>query len=187
MPDSKTLGELANVTREQARITWDRLCDGYTDKSHAGYGPAKRNLAGCILVQKGCNRQENGYCQVAPVVMKRTRGPKGSPAKAKPRPQGAHRLAVIAFKNDADVQRMLQGDHVSHLCSQPTCINPQHLTVEPKHLNEARKQCKCTGPIIKTRIDNTDYYLPPKEKCECAGAKCIKMIEFREAQVSPSM
>ena len=44
------------VTREQARLTVERLIAGYADKSGSSYGPALSNEAGCILAQKAPNR-----------------------------------------------------------------------------------------------------------------------------------
>ena len=41
------------------------------------------------------------------------------------------------------VRRMLfGGEHASHRCHQPTCINHEHIIVEGKPENEARKSCK---------------------------------------------
>lgn len=52
----KTVECLAEVSVEQAQITVARLIMGYDDKSGSGYPPARRNLAGCVLAQKGKNR-----------------------------------------------------------------------------------------------------------------------------------
>jgi hypothetical protein len=43
--------------------------------------------------------QNNGYIQIAPVVLVRTRAGKGEAKKAKPKPQNAHRLVVFAHKS----------------------------------------------------------------------------------------
>lgn len=51
-----TTRELAAVARSQARETWQRLVDGYTDKSGSGYDGAVTNEAGCLLAQKTANR-----------------------------------------------------------------------------------------------------------------------------------
>ncbi|KAH0558606.1 hypothetical protein GP486_004742, partial [Trichoglossum hirsutum] len=95
---SPTLEELSKVTREQALATVERLKVGYKDKSGASYEPAKSNEIGCVLAQKGTNREENGYVQIAPLVDIRTRARKGETKKPKARPQNAHRLVVIAHK-----------------------------------------------------------------------------------------
>ena len=86
------------MTPEQALATLERLRSGYTDKSGSGYPAAETNEAGCTLVRKGANRLDNGYVQIAPVVLKQTRALKGAPRKNKTPPQGAHRLVVVAHK-----------------------------------------------------------------------------------------
>lgn len=40
------------------------------------------------------------------------------------------------------MQRLLAGDHASHLCGEPACVNPDHLVVEDKITNESRKSCQ---------------------------------------------
>jgi hypothetical protein len=54
---SPTLDELSRVTREQALATLERLKMGYRDKSGASYEAAKSNEIGCVLAQKGTNRE----------------------------------------------------------------------------------------------------------------------------------
>lgn len=54
--DSKTLAALKQLDTAAALLTWERLRDGYTDKSGKGYGPAIRTPAGCLLCQKAPNR-----------------------------------------------------------------------------------------------------------------------------------
>jgi hypothetical protein len=89
---------LAMITREQALATLSRLASGYTDKSGAGYPAAATNLAGCQLAQKGANREQNGYVQIAPIVTIRTRAAAGQEHKKKEVPQMAHRLVILAHK-----------------------------------------------------------------------------------------
>lgn len=76
---------------------------------------------------------------------------------------------------------MIGGDHASHLCHNPTCINPDHIVVEKKELNEGRKSCK-GRVVVLTTIGGKQFRLPPLKQCECPGAKCIPMIEVREAE-----
>lgn len=125
--------------------------------------------------------QDNGYIQVAPVAAIRIRVKKGEPPRRKPAPQNAHRLVVLASKSDDEFQRLLAGEHASHLCHQPTCINPAHIVVESRAVNEGRKRCRALGPIIKTEWKGEQLTLPPLGKCRCPGVKCIFMIERREA------
>jgi len=56
LPPRTMASELATVTREQARLTVERLIAGYADKSGSSYSPALSNEAGCILAQKAPNR-----------------------------------------------------------------------------------------------------------------------------------
>jgi hypothetical protein len=119
--------------------------------------------------------------QIAPVVEVRTRAKKGEARKTKALPQNAHRLAIIAYKSEEEIARLIAGEHASHLCHQPTCINGDHLVVEPKSANEGRKECRALGPIIKVTIGGVEYTLPPNGACGCEGKKCIFMIERRSA------
>lgn len=98
--------------------------------------------------------------KIQPVVEVRSRAKKGETKKVKDKPYGAHRVVVllhhryfefpyyfsqvILISDSAEaIQRMLfLGHHASHLCHQPTCINPDHIVVEDKADNEARKVCK---------------------------------------------
>jgi hypothetical protein len=40
------------------------------------------------------------------------------------------------------VQRLLAGEHASHLCGEAACVNPDHIVVESKDSNESRKYCQ---------------------------------------------
>jgi hypothetical protein len=84
--------------------------------------------------------------------------------------------------SDDEILRLLAGEQASHLCHQPTCIRADHIVVEPKAANEGRKACRALGPIIRTKIEGKSFVLPPKGECHCVGAKCIFMIEEREAR-----
>ena len=168
----------------------DRLRDGYTDaKSGSGYGGWVVTKHGCWVAQKGVNRESNGYIQIAPISTATRAGTTNGVVKAKPLPQGAHRLAVIASKryktpscslnstnlylasSNDDVQRMLDGDHASHRCHNPRCLNPEHLIVESKERNEARKGC--AGRVqVYTTIGGLKYVLEAKA-CSCEGPPCI--------------
>lgn len=55
---SKTNKELGELPRDLVLKTWQRLVDGYTDdRSKSGYPAALRQSNGCLLAQKGANRQ----------------------------------------------------------------------------------------------------------------------------------
>ncbi|KAF4625086.1 hypothetical protein G7Y89_g13083 [Cudoniella acicularis] len=140
-PDSATLRELKLVTKEVAQDTLKRLRDGYTDKSGSSYPAAVITPSGCILCQKKPNRAENGYIQIAPISTGTRAGTKNGITAQKPLPQNAHWLAVVAYKSEEEIEGMLAGAQASHLCHNPLCINPDHITVEEKAKNEARKGC----------------------------------------------
>jgi hypothetical protein len=88
----------------------------------------------------------------------------------------------LTFDSKEDRKRLLSGAHASHLCYQPTCISPSHIVVEAKAMNEARKRC-LQGPVISTVVEGCKYTLPPLASCQCAGEKCILIIEQRDAVV----
>ncbi|KAH8688024.1 hypothetical protein GQ44DRAFT_833247 [Phaeosphaeriaceae sp. PMI808] len=100
-PLSPSLAALAALSRALATTTLDRLIQGYQNKSGSGYGPATSNAAGCLLCQKGTNRADNAYVQIAP-ISSASRGAAGE-KRAKPLPQNAHRLVVIAHHSEEDV------------------------------------------------------------------------------------
>lgn len=54
---------------------------------------------------------------------------------------------------------------VSHLCGMPNCIEPDHLVVEPKALNESRKICQKDLFISVITINNVDFQIYSKSKC----------------------
>lgn len=55
--DSIAMTELRNLSIGLAMRTWQRLCDGYTDKSGQSYNKAKKDEdRGCLLAQKQPNR-----------------------------------------------------------------------------------------------------------------------------------
>lgn len=178
---TKTASELAQVSRNVAQTTVQRLLDGYRDKSGASYPAAITNAAGCLLAQKTPNRSDNSYVQIAPVVLEASRSANGT-KKDKPSPQGAHRLVVRAYGSDDDFEKLLAGWHASHRCHNPVCINWAHITVEPKDWNEGRKDCpRRRSVIVRCVIGGVLYELQPAGECTCKGAKCISMIEEREA------
>lgn len=65
----------------------------------------------------------------------------------------AHRLSLMIHMQTLDLNRTCEYSglpcEVSHLCHNALCINPLHLSLEPKVTNNSRKQClnekKCFG------------------------------------------
>lgn len=174
---SRTAQQLLAVSVEQAQKTLQRLIDGYTQKSGQGYPGMKTNLAGCWLAQKSPNRDENGYIQLAPVVECSVRSPNGT-HRNPVLPQGAHRLAVRAWKTEDEFQRLVRGEEASHLCHQKSCFNPSHIVVESKCSNELRKRCAAYRAVV-TLVNwmGINFKVLPTMKCGCTGAKCIHMVQ----------
>lgn len=177
-PLSKSAQQLAAVSPKAARNTLERLKVGYTQKSGQGYPAMQTNMAGCWLAQKSTNRADNGYVQISPMVESTGRSANGVHKEAV-LPQGAHRLAVRAWKSEEDSRNITdKGWDASHLCHQPTCFNPDHIVVEPKWLNELRKKCAGYGGVITlVNILGQAYKILPAKKCSCADGKCIQMVQ----------
>lgn len=82
-----------------------------------------------------------------------------------------HQLAVVARGEGADLLRTVDGGgyEVSHGCNNGRCFNPDHLWVEPKAVNQARKGC--VGAWIVRFWDGTIYHpcphihLGPRRHC----------------------
>lgn len=77
-----------------------------------------------------------------------TRGPKYGRLKVK-WPNGrtkfylAHRFM---FMLQNDLTEIAADLHVSHLCHNSLCINPEHLSLEPPNINNSRQVCKHLVP-----------------------------------------
>ena len=56
----------------------------------------------------------------------------------------AHRFMYMLHFNVTDLPGSMD---VSHLCHNSLCINPLHLSLEPKHVNASRKMCTSTIPL----------------------------------------
>ena len=57
----------------------------------------------------------------------------------------AHRASYMAFNKKIDLNH-----DISHLCHEKLCVNPAHLSHEPRHVNKRRNTCRrqgkpCTG------------------------------------------
>jgi len=150
-----------------------RLKEGHSYRGQ-GSGPATTNSLGCILPVKAVNRAEHGYLQMAPAVLAVAHHQEPTIA-----PQLAHRVACYIYKSAVEVQRMLYGNHhASHLCANERCINPDHLVIEPKAMNESRKECSSKLHIVTT-IQDQQYILPAKA-CTHVPA-CLIKAEQRDA------
>ena len=55
----------------------------------------------------------------------------------------SHRFAFMIFYDSFELSESLQ---VSHLCHQHHCVNPEHLSLEPNHVNMDRQICRGIFP-----------------------------------------
>ena len=176
---SISLRELRQVTRQMAQSSVDAMRTGYSSRSKQTVPPAEVTDLGCWLAAKGANRLENGYVAVAPEGLTATLNLAQSRTDSKKcKPQGIHRLTVIASKPEECINRLLyEGWHASHLCHIPTCFNPDHIAVEAKASNEARKSCK-GKTIWRVRTGSTVWICPP---APCPHRpRCLFPTEERE-------
>lgn len=173
-PDSKTEAQLRLLTPQQAQETLERLLNSYEDKSGSGYLGAEFKANGCKIAQKGVNREDNGYIQIAPISAGTRAGTSNGIVKDKPAPQNAHRLVIWAHGTEEDRQNLLDNRwHASHLCHTPRCIAEEHLVVEPKEKNELRKRCAKELWMIEVMVDGALIKITSNYQCPCEGLKCI--------------
>ena len=50
-----------------------------------------------------------------------------------------HRFSYMLFFGNFDIPAELD---CSHICHNNTCINPSHISLEPRHINNNREVCK---------------------------------------------
>jgi hypothetical protein len=145
------------VTPTIARNTLLRVAEGYKHRtSNNLVPPASTNTKGCWLASGTPNKGGAGHIAVRPVVPPSgTRVPDGAPRTPRRQAQFIHRLAVKAWFEWADVQRMYPGgpnNEVSHLCGEAQCFKPGHIVIESHSHNEKRKhantECKCIPSCI---------------------------------------
>lgn len=66
-----------------------------------------------------------------------------------------------------------EGEEASHLCHHSTCINPLHITVEPKEANEGRKACLLLSRKRIIKLEGvTTLVVDPAQACAC-NPPCI--------------
>lgn len=105
--------------------------------------------SGCILFQGSRNRDGYGLVKVSPT---------GLSGKSTQKSVLTHRLAYRAA-HDPPVEANM---HISHLCHQRACINPQHLLAERRESNIAR--IGCPGSIT-CPCGTVAYVCPHQPQC----------------------
>jgi hypothetical protein len=176
--ESRSNGELRLIDASAAAAAITRLTDGYTDKSGSGYGPTIRTSSGCLLAQKGVNRTDNGYVQIAPLSFGSRAGTTNGTRATKPLPQGAHRLAVIADGTEEERAHLLDnGWHASHRCHQPRCIARDHIVVESKDSNEKRKRCAHDFWMAEMEVDREVRTFRSTFRCSCSPTCVPRRLE----------
>jgi len=152
-----------------------RLTHGHTYRGQ-GSPAAAVNAIGCVLPHKAANRAVCGYIQVAPAPALGL----GESREETVAPQLAHRVVCFLNCEAGQVTRMLyQGLQASHLCGNERCINAQHLVIETREENEARKACSNKVDVY-TRVGEQLYVLRA-ESCPHGPRHCIFRKEMRDA------
>lgn len=67
-----------------------------------------------------------------------------------------HRFSYMLFNNNFEI---LPAMHVSHRCHQRHCVNPEHLSLEPNHVNMDRQICRDILPVRRCKGH------PPYQDC----------------------
>lgn len=74
------------------------------------------------------------------------------PCDEKSRQYGVHQLALMIHMNILEFPKTHIKMHVSHLCHNKLCCNPEHLSYEPQSINNNRQNCepsKCRHHSIR--------------------------------------
>jgi len=166
---------LEKMSRDNLKESLRRLIEGHMYRGQ-GSGPAAVNAVGCVIPKK--TTQSRGYVQID-VVNESTYG----------KAQLAHRIVAFLHSPADQVELLLrgrdstgQGYQASHICGIANCIKPEHIVVETKGANEARKDCH-QHVVVRTNIDATTYILAPNHTCPHLP-QCFWQIEDREAMLS---
>ncbi|KAK9361124.1 zinc-binding loop region of homing endonuclease-domain-containing protein [Lipomyces starkeyi] len=168
---------LKRVAKQRWIAAIDRLMQGYKGTTGSFIPPAVIAPNGCHLPQTKPN--EAGYVKILPVAIFTGHAGKDEPKKIGVKFQRACRVVCYLTKSEDDVYNLLYGDYeASHLCHQPTCINPDHLVVETRQANLSRKICAVKFDL-KTRINGRDYILKAEE---CPHSpRCVIILKTRAA------
>ena len=67
---------------------------------------------------------------------------------------GAHRVSYMAFNR---IILDSSEDVSAHICHQPLCVNPDHLSLEDRAMNMDRLTCKEQGDLYRTQNQGTGF------------------------------
>ncbi|KAK7394070.1 hypothetical protein QQX98_013150 [Neonectria punicea] len=112
-------------------------------------------ITGCWLSKSSANR--DGYCQITTLKS-------SQPGRRGQRPVAflLHKVSFVAHNN----RNPAAGAHVSHLCDNRRCFNPEHLVDESPQLNNGRKNC--IGPVFYSDHGNFVFSAcPPSHSPPC--------------------
>lgn len=69
----------------------------------------------------------------------------------------SHRYAFMLHTNNFELPLNMQ---VSHICHNKRCVNAEHLSLEPEHVNKDRQICRGLYPVhCKTHLPYPDCML----------------------------
>lgn len=74
-----------------------------------------------------------------------------------------HRLAYMVKTQSREIPYFDSDNnnlklHVSHLCHCSLCVNPDHLSLEPQHLNNSRQRCRDAKVCRRNHLFNGKSY-----------------------------
>lgn len=120
----------------------------------------KKNKYGCIEVLGGARMSVNvdkprgGYpCMKITATSAQKLNPSKDNAKVLP----LH--VIIYYKYNKKIADRANWEVVSHLCHHKSCINIQHLSLETKTINEARKKCVSATKCLKNHRGYRNCFL----------------------------
>lgn len=93
----------------------------------------------CVLWTGSTDR--NGYGRIKVTWLK----PDGSTASTTERAPRIAMMLKLDFNSKFDFQQYAATLEVSHLCHQRLCVNPAHLSLEPRTINTERVHCNLQG------------------------------------------
>ena len=114
----------------------------------------RKTLTNCVKGSKGCylwgGSLRNGYPQMK----------LGCHFKGRFSTKQPYSMHQVIFQINKRCVLNLAGHEISHLCHNKTCLNPKHLSYEPRHVNMTRDKCKNATCEEGKHVFNMKYYPP---------------------------